>query len=177
MAWNGTKTWAVGEVWTAGDANSYIRDNTGFLHDAPGWSVYRATNQSINNITATAISFSNERKDTSGFWPGSGNNDRVTIPTGLAGMYALTAGAEWASSAAGNIRNLQLRINGVTYIAANGLPPSPSGNGMQMTTTRIYPLAQGDYVQTIGYQDTGGALNVLTAANYSPEFAGQWLAA
>jgi hypothetical protein len=39
------------------------------------------------------------------------------------------------------------------------------------TVTTVYDLAAGDYLEVFAYQDSGGALNVQTNANYSPEFS------
>lgn len=36
MAWSSPKTWNVGDVLTAADMNTYVRDNAGYLHGDAG---------------------------------------------------------------------------------------------------------------------------------------------
>ena len=35
MAWNTPKTWGVGDILTASDMNTYVRDNTDYLNTPP----------------------------------------------------------------------------------------------------------------------------------------------
>jgi len=53
-----------------------------------GCRLRRVANQSINNITETAISWDTEDQDTDGFI--AVTSATITIPTGLGGLYAIT---------------------------------------------------------------------------------------
>ena len=44
------------------------------------------------------------------------------------------------------------------------------GDTTIIPVTTIYQLTAGDYVEVRAYQNSGGALNVNSTANYSPEF-------
>lgn len=59
MAWTSPKTWAAGDVWTAADANTYIRDNTAWLKSSLVFQY--ATHTSDINIQTT---FKNVYADT-----------------------------------------------------------------------------------------------------------------
>ena len=37
MSWTATKTWAIGDPWTATDADLYLRDDANYLKGDPQW--------------------------------------------------------------------------------------------------------------------------------------------
>jgi len=61
-----------------------------------GCRLRRVANQSINNITETAISWDTEDQDTDGFITVTATT--ITIPTGLGGLYAITFFAQAAAN-------------------------------------------------------------------------------
>lgn len=71
---------------------------------------------------------------------------------------------------AGARRLVDLFLNGATVIARASVPPL-SGIATVVTVSADYSLAVNDYVEVRALQDSGGALNVAVAANYSPEFS------
>lgn len=134
--------------------------------------VFRSTNQSIATSTVTAITFDTVRVNNSGYTGGAapwvvGSATRLTVPTGGAGFYAIGAGVLWASATGGNRRLVQLRINGTTVIAADE-KTSGSYFPTHAFATR-YQLADASYVELLVFQDSGAALNVTAAGNYSAE--------
>src|SRR5690606_28924757 len=98
----------------------------------------------------------------------SSNTGRLTAPR--TGRYLITATVQWATNAAGQ-RIVSLLANGTTTLARDARLAGSTGVIPVMTVTTIYQLSQGDYVTVNVYQDSGGALNVESAAAYSPEFA------
>lgn len=130
--------------------------------------VYNSGNESISNGANVALTFDSERFDTDTIHDTGSNTSRLTCKT--AGKYAITGHAEFAASTAGNARYLSIRLNGATFIGAQGSPPIAGGNSVLLTVTGMYDLAVNDYVELIAYQDTGGSLNVLATGNRSPEF-------
>lgn len=133
---------------------------------AIGARVYHNANQSITDATVTFLSFNNERWDTNSFHDNTTNNSRLTCP--LAGKHLIVCTLEFASNATG-FRQANFKLNNTTYIG--GLVcVSVTGAGTFVGITTIYNLALNDYIQVEVYQNSGGALNVTTGANYSPEF-------
>jgi hypothetical protein len=136
--------------------------------------VYHSADQAIANAAVTQLAFDSERFDTDAIHDSAVNNDRLTAKT--AGKYVITACVQF-DVAAGGIRSLQLRYNGIgTVIGVQYVPPA-AANPVIGTVTTIYDLAVGDYVQVWVYQTSGGALNVQAAPNYSPEFSMSRIAA
>lgn len=119
------------------------------------FSATKTGNQSINNITATKISFDSITNDTHGFWD-SGNN-RYVVRT--AGVYNLGGAIGWAANATG-FRQVSYSINGGTAEVVSMIPSVGAGdatiNGFAATTPY---LNAGDYIELYGYQSSGGALN------------------
>ena len=127
--------------------------------------------QSITNNTVTALAFNTERFDQAG-GSSSTQHDTVTNNSRLtavyAGVYTIFGNIEWAGNATG-FRDLELRINGTTVIAFWRSQPATSGT-WQQNISSIYNFAVNDYVELLVRQDSGGALNVNSTGNYSPEF-------
>ena len=122
---------------------------------------YRSAVQSIPNATVTAMLWDVENYDTSGFHSTSTNTDRITIPSGEAGYYSITANVNWATNATG-FRNGGIRVNGdgatigaVVYIQPYNI--AATENSMEITT--VFYLNVADYVTFNVYQDSGGNLN------------------
>lgn len=127
--------------------------------------VYHNAAQSIPNNTATTLAFNSERNDTDTIHDTVTNNSRLTCKT--AGVYAISGTLEYATNATGE-RSVAIRLNGTTYIAA-----AANSGGIsvtQLSCTTQYIMAVNDYIELIAFQDSGGALNVNSTANYSPEF-------
>jgi hypothetical protein len=156
---------AVGTNGTALVADSTA--STGLKWGAPtslGCSLWKSANQSTSNVTQTPINFNNEDFDTSGFHDNVTNNDRVTIPTGLGGKYLVTTKIDFAANATGQ-RVLYHFINGVLVNLALS-PVNSSVNGSSFELSGVYNLSAGNFIQMQVYQDSGGSLNVLGAAQY-----------
>lgn len=138
-----------------------------------GVDVYNSAAISVANTTAQALTFNNEREDTDAMHSTSSNTSRLTCT--VPGAYIITGAGRFAP-ASGGIRYLQIRLNGSTFIASNSLIAAVSDNH-DLTVVRRYRLALNDYVELIAYQNTGGALNIGSTGNFTPEFGMQWLGA
>lgn len=116
-----------------------------------GCSLSRAANQSISNATDTAIIWDTEAADTDGFITVS--NATVTVPTGMGGLYMITARLTGAS-AWGSNANDRFWINAasVDYNVA-------TWSGTTLTATILAPLAAAHTVAIWLKQNTGGAVN------------------
>jgi hypothetical protein len=132
-------------------------------------SVFSDANQALTDDTHTAITFNQERYDTDTMHDTSSNTSRITITAGAgAGKYLIGACLDYTANTVG-IRSVEIILNGATTIATNQQNAASS-----FTTTicvdRIYNLAVDDFLELSGYQNSGGSLNVLANASYSPEF-------
>ena len=125
--------------------------------------------QVFSTGSAAVITLDAERYDTDTIHDLSSNNSRLTATT--AGKYVITATIEWEANSA-NQRLLAIQLNGTTNLVVATQDANASGT-TRMTVTTVYLLAATDYVEMVGFQDSGGDLDVLVAGNYSPEFAMQ----
>jgi hypothetical protein len=160
-------------------------DNTKFLRGDGSWAVpgvsgsvtfagaraYHNANQSIADVTTTALALNSERYDTDAYHDTSTNNSRLTIPSGKAGYYHIGASVNFGPDSDG-FRLVYIRLNGTTPIAVQGWKASDGGNITYVSLSTDYLLAVGDYVEIIVFLSAGNSLNVEVNGNYSPEF---WL--
>lgn len=133
-----------------------------------GARVYNSANISIPNNSFTALTFDSERFDTDSIHSTVVNTSRLTIQT--AGKYIIVGQVRFAAAAGGR-RQIRIFLNGATIISS--VEPNVVADGTanpKLIATTIYDLAVGEYVELEAFQDSGGAINVLTSANFSPEF-------
>jgi len=133
----------------------------------PAARVYNNAALTIANITTTALTFNSERIDTHAIHSTSSNTSRLTAPT--EDIYIITGHIQWQSNATGT-RTLYIRLNGTTYISILFFA-NLTANSQSMTVSAVHYLAAGDYVELVVYQDSGANRDVLSGANYTPEFA------
>jgi len=134
----------------------------------PGARVYRSTVQSIPNNTITAVSFDVVRFDTSTplMWSGA-NPTRLTCPS--AGIYVVSGTVGFAANATGNDREAFIRVNGSQLIASIA-DRNPSAYVEQFTVSAIWRANTSDYFELCVRHDRGSSLDIVRAADYSPEF-------
>jgi hypothetical protein len=132
-------------------------------HFQPAARVFHSGNQSVANNTETALAFDSERFDTDVIHDTVTNNSRLTCKT--AGKYSITGQATWSASPV--TAAISIWLNGTTFIGRVDLLSVDYRN---MSVTTIYDLAVNDYVELRVLQISGGAINILAAGNYSPEF-------
>ena len=164
-------THSDGQSWSAAKAN-LLEAGVNDVSYAPAVRVYHNANQSITNVTLTALAFNSERFDQAGNAADTQhdtvtNNSRLTCR--YAGVYQITGMVDWATNTNGG-RQAQLWLNNATQIGALRLATVGSTNVCTIQVTALYALAVNDYVELKVYQDSGGALNVLASGNFSPEF-------
>jgi hypothetical protein len=133
----------------------------------PAARVYNSANISITNNTVTALTFDSERWDNGDLHSTSANTSRLTAP--ITGLYEIGGCVRIAANATG-IRSAMIRLNGTTDIASITEPTPSAGAASDFNPSTPYQLAAGDYVELTVYQNSGGALNVTAAGNFSPEF-------
>jgi hypothetical protein len=130
--------------------------------------VYHNANQSTTSGTPLLLALNSERFDTDTIHDTVTNNSRLTCKT--AGVYAIKGTVRFASNSTG-ARTLAIKLNGTTYLAytqTNAVSSGSLATILNIATT--YAMAVNDYVELEATQSSGGALNVESIANYSPEF-------
>lgn len=168
------KTWSVGEVATAANLNTYLRDNSSWMAtDRPHCRVFNSANISINSATATALTFDSERVDVGGLHSIVSTTSRITVPTGAAGFWMFGATVQFAVNATGS-RMVDVLLNNTTIIARTWTTSMATDNTV-VAVQGVYQLAVTDFIEVRAFQRSGGALNVENAANISPEFWALWL--
>lgn len=139
-----------------------------------GCSLTKSAAQSIPNATETVITFDTESFDTDAFHSTSTNTGRITIPSGKAGKYLVTA--QIMSNSATFQTQGGMRKNGssvFTYYAPKD-PVAPC-----VLINMIIDLAVADYLEIFVYQGSGVAKDVL-ANSYTANatiFSAQYLGA
>lgn len=176
MAFTTPKTWAVGDILTAADMNTYVRSNAAWLGtDKPSARAFHSTTQSIASGSYVALAFNSELYDGAGMHSTVSNTGRLTVPAGAGGKYSIGGCAELAASPGNPVRRgIQIRVNGATVIARDEADRNPS-NDAPMSISTEYFLAAGSYVELMVMQNTGVSINALASGGYSPHFWAHWV--
>lgn len=134
-----------------------------------GCRVSLGTSQSINDASATVITFDTVKYNPNGLWD-SGAGSKITVDK--AGLYLFQTAIEWAAGATG-LRTVSFRKNGeATQLLATVSQAAPaSGAGLQ-NLAALVRLVSGDYIEVLVTQNNGGALNATaTTAKEVPSFS------
>lgn len=133
-----------------------------------GARVFNSANISVANSSNQYLTYDTEIFDTDNMHSLSTNTGRLTINT--AGKYLLVANAAWAATSGGR-RQINIDKNRTTQLAAQeiGSVADATANPA-MLVIAVADLVVGDYVETRGFQTSGGALNISTFASWSPVF-------
>lgn len=142
--------------------------------DPPRCRVTNSADISINNTTATALTFNTETHDDGGMHSTTSNTSRVTVPSGGDGWYVITGNVEFKNNATGQ-RAIAILLNGTSNIATQRAVSASSSTNTQLSVATQYPLAAGDYIELTAYQSSGGALDVV-ATGGSPVLTACWVA-
>src|SRR5258708_5416175 len=106
MAWTSPHSWNVGEIVTAAQLNTTLRDNMNFLYTPPAFRCYNSTDGNPSNDATTAHAFDSNRFDTDTMHSTVTNNTRGIAKT--AGKYMFGGTVEFAANVNGH-RELQVR--------------------------------------------------------------------
>jgi len=178
---NNTLTTTTGDIIYASAANTPARLGIGSTDQVlkvsggiPAWGAAGSTFagvwagnatgiQTLSNNTETVLTFDSERFDTDNYHSTTTNTSRLTVPSGKAGYYLITANAAWNLSASGE-RYLGIRRNGTSIHYGPSVPGSSSVY-VSSQLTAIWNLSVGDYIEFFGYQNSGGNLAVNNNLN------------
>lgn len=146
-------------------------ENTRKYFDAfprEGCRVFNSANFAVPNNAVTAITFNSSRFDPFNMHSLTVNTARISIIRN--GRYNVGGCVEFDDNGAG-YREVNVRLNGTTNIV--GTNKLPNGAGVandKMNVATDYEFVNGDYIELVAFQNSGGALNVEVHGNYSPEF-------
>lgn len=155
MAYTDPKTWSPGDVLTAAELNTYVRDNT---TDRPRARVYYAAGtQSIPNNTNTIVDWDTTSIDTAGMVDLT--NNKIVIATD--GDYLIGGRVMFAGHADSGVRALYLVKNGGIVARVQAQPDaagSPQGLGMHVSD--LYSAVAGDEFWVVVFHTVGSAITI-----------------
>ena len=159
QTWSGVTSKVLALQW---DSSSAVADGANWVEFGatvswPRVVAYHNTTQSLTDVTETALSLNSEDLDVGAMHSTSSNTSRLTVPTGQGGFYEASGYASFADSAVG-YRLVMIRKNGTTALEYALTAPA-AGNLMRVLVSWKGVLAAADYLELVGYQNTGGALN------------------
>lgn len=148
-----------GTVWTKAQVNSLLN----LFDNRPRAKVFHSTTQSLTSATLTALSFNSEDHDIGALHDTAVNNSRLTIPAGFGGVYLIIGKVAFAANATG-VRVARLHKNGA-LIDTQSTHAATAATTQVVLVSSILVLVATDYIELIGYQDSGAPLNTGDAAS------------
>ncbi|MDO8335636.1 MAG: tail fiber domain-containing protein, partial [Candidatus Saccharibacteria bacterium] len=121
---------------------------------------YSTVAHTIATSTSTALTFNQERYDTSAIHSTSSNTSRFTAPT--KGKYLITGSTMWVANASVTRRITSIFLNNTTFLARSETTPAASTNIAQNVAT-VYELNAGDYVELLVFQNSGGNIDTVAS--------------
>lgn len=164
------RTWSVGDAITAARLND-VRDALNFLLQPPRCRVYNSANISIPDATNTGLTFDTERFDNDTMHSTVSSTGRITFTT--AGIYEVGANVLFDSNATG-VRELFIAL-GASVTIANMKVDASATEGVSLSVVTEYSFSAGQYIEAVVRQNSGGALNVVSTGNWTPEFWARWV--
>lgn len=147
-------------IGASSEMNTYVRDPLNFLMRPPIAELRQIVAQSLANATFVALTFTAFDFDTD--VDGIGGHDTGVNPSRFtaryAGIYQGSGVATYVANATGR-RAQQWFVNGTALAASQTAYQSTAANdGEFAARTKQFYLNAGDYVELMGYQESGGAL-------------------
>jgi hypothetical protein len=142
------------------DGAAWVRIAHGSASGRTGCRLRRAANQSITTATDTTVTWDTEDQDTDGFITVS--SDTITIPSGLDGVYAMTAYVVWAATP-GATSNVRFEFAGTTGDFRTSVGASSVAFQAQTVAVPCWALSATNTVKLRVYQATGASINITAA--------------
>jgi len=140
-------------TWYNGSAWMIMAGNT------PRAELTKTTDQTIGTAAYTTISSWNQTEMRTLTESGG----IITIPSGFAGRYNISACVSWATNATG-IRALTLAVNGTTTTYPGSMMSATASNTQQNFAINGLRLYAGDTIRLLAYQNSGGNLALNASA-------------
>ncbi|MEU5596701.1 hypothetical protein [Streptomyces sp. NPDC020298] len=153
---------AMGD-WLLGSASNGV----------PRFRGYQGTTQSLADNTWTSLNLDTEVFDSDNGHSTSSNTSRYVVQ--VAGTYAITGAAAFAANATGN-RAARITVNGASIAGSfvKGLAATASHSSGIATSAQAV-CAVGDYIEVMGLQTSGAALNTSAASDVACSLGVWWI--
>lgn len=172
------RTWVQNEVPPYSTLNAEVYDTVKWLLQPPMCKVRQTATQAILTATFTTINFQTEENDPYNWHNSNSNITRVT-PT-FPGWYRGWWSLGLSTNNGGFYRLGMLQRNGSATDRRSRKDSKPPVGGSQKVFKGIpfYISLNGttDYVELIGYQDSGSTVNTSVQANVQAELFLRWWA-
>jgi hypothetical protein len=160
----------AGDILTAATMTD-VQTNLANQRVPPMCMATRSGTQSTLNATFTAVQFNGtDRYDTDSMHDPASNNTRITFNT--AGVYVVQGEMYWDANATG-VRLARIRLNGATTLNTAIVPNTGGSDGVATLVGCTYDFVVSDYIELLGYQSSGGALNMQASCFLSAAWVGQ----
>lgn len=129
-----------------------------FMLNPPRATVTRTTAQNITDSTQTTMTWQAADYNYRNMWSSGVNPSRLTVPTGMGGIYRVHASIEYALNGNGT-RQVALMKNG-GIIGRSIVPNVGTGQDARVFYEREVVAASGDYFEIALYQNSGSTLAI-----------------
>lgn len=141
-----------------------------FLLNPPRAEVARSSTQSIPNETQTTMVWQTSVYNVRNMWSSGVNPSRVTVPTGMDGLYSVTTTVEFdhepdPASGSGT-RQVAIMRNG-SIVGRLITTNAGTGQASRVFYTREIRAVAGDYFEAAVYQNSGSAI-VINVVQTTP---------
>ena len=126
---------------------------------AVGAYAFGSTGQSCTSGVYTTLTFNSEYFDTDAIHSTSTNTSRMTVPTGMGGLWVVTANLAFVSTGFQTVTKFQ--VNGSDKNRLYYYTPN-SGDYQQILLSQPLQLTAGQYVEVLFYHNKGSAVTVDT---------------
>jgi len=157
MVWTDPKTFTVGELLTAADLNTYVRDNLDFLYRKPIVTVRLTSTQSVASASDHVVQWDEAEWDyaDTAMWdvgtPGSIVIDRP-------GIYEVLPSGLWEGTTDDSSkREVAVELNGTTRLTMDSRLSTSSPEGQAKIFTN---LGTGDYLEIVVRHLSGAAIDL-----------------
>ncbi|HEY6021598.1 MAG TPA: hypothetical protein VIY48_17545 [Candidatus Paceibacterota bacterium] len=164
-------TWVSGQVVTAAQLNTNLRDAVNFLINKPTCQVRQTVSQNLTTGSAAAIAFDTEDVDNDNMHSTTTNTTRLTAVT--SGRYHV-GGGYCAASTTGR-KEVWVRINGGDVNGTESGVPGGSAvaTGPALRGVSIF-LNAGNYTELWVFQDSGGTIATSVSGAQQASFFALW---
>lgn len=166
------RTFGVQEVEVAAYLNA-VRDALNFLINPPVCFVTQLTTSSISTAVWTALAMDVSVVDSYGGHSNTTNPSRYTAQ--VAGWYLVSGASSFAANGTG-LRGALPGKNS-THVPGGGqlTPTTPSSPPTNATASIPIFLNVGDYVETFGFQSSGGGLATAQGSDLTSSLSALWI--
>ena len=177
------RTWTTGEIATAAELNSNVRDSINFLLATPRAVVSKNTTTSVvSSSTPALITWNTSSVDTDSMW--SGPSSRIYAKT--PGRFEFWLSVHYpfvASQAQSTYVFCGIRVNanatwgnGTELVQSVRCPSLASGFGTTVYCSMEWTMNAGDYAEFWTTQ-TMGSSQTVSSGSFNIAATGQWVAA